>query len=37
MVTVDPLELEAAQNQDAAMQSVHPVESAEISLARKPP
>jgi hypothetical protein len=28
MVTVDPLELEAAQNQDAAMQRVHPVDEA---------
>jgi hypothetical protein len=28
MVTVDPLELEVAQNQDAAMQRVHPVDEA---------
>ena len=28
MVTVDPLELAAAQNQDAAMQRVHPVDEA---------
>jgi hypothetical protein len=27
MVTVDPLELEAAQDQDAAMHSVHPMNS----------